>query len=133
MPSPSSSFFKILPLLLRDALFLLCVGLSGMLLSEAILPGFLTSKIPFTFTLLPMVLVVFALAAFHHPKKNALPKTKRETFLSRALLTASSMVFVFSIIGSSFRYEHWEILILFLSGALITFLFLEEKPGRKHL
>jgi len=128
------SLLKILPFLITDVLFLLFVGLSGMLLFEAVLPGFITSKVPFFFLLFPMS-ILFCVTAFFFPKtkKNSSKNDTHRNWFSYVLFIASCMIFLISLIGSSFRYAIWEICILLASGIVTTFLFLKEESPKEHI
>jgi len=108
--------------LVFDVLVLTLITFSGVLLSEAVAPGLVSSRISFT-TITVLIFFVLMLINFIKGKaKIGTPKniqTKKITSTSKAILT---IVIAFLIASSLFKFVWWQIILI--TGIILVILYL---------
>lgn len=108
--------------LLHDAMFLILLTFAGLLFSDALLPGLVTSKISFTKITLLLVLVM-TLTGFLGKKLGiSYPQAKA----NKSRLLPMLVLFSFLLIGNSLlKFTLWQNIVITLATLFIFFLFYE--------
>lgn len=106
--------------LAHDALFLMLVVLAGMLVSEGILPGFISAHISFV----KVIVVIFILLAFIFLLGMKLGIAYTSFPMQKNKLVPLLLIFSFLLIGNSMlKFPFWENLLITLATLLVFFLF----------
>ena len=115
-----TNFQMLMYKLAHDALLLLLVAFAGMLVSEGILPGFISAHISFVKLITAIFTVMACILLLGHKlgiAYTASPMQKNKLF---PLL----LIFAFLLIGNSMlKFLFWENLFITLATLLVFFLF----------
>jgi len=106
--------------LAHDALFLMLLALAGMLVSEGILPGFISAHISFV----KVIVVIFILLSFIALLGHQLDIAFTSSPMQKNKLVPLLLIFSFLLIGNSMlKFPFWENLLTTLATLLVFFLF----------
>lgn len=128
MPQPVRWKNIVLPLL-RNALVLLVVAFSVMIVSESALPFFLTGKIPFSAILVALVIVLVSIVVLEPVEDTSANDKKKPSRRYAGWLLLGLILLAVALFGSTLRYGILSSTIIATMSVAICWYLLREEAN----